>query len=169
MIDNILGNPYLNQFKYLKTTFIQGLILLLLLLLGGEGAQFAALLVYSILIIPALLIHFSYLLHCNKIVIDKQKKIILVNCSSTQKEYQFDDIMEVKVFRSYTLDAKFNIPVSALLDYYFIRIKFNDGKAIELTCFLINDFNKVVQIFNFKTIQWVKNGPMFLFRTHDIF
>ena len=90
---------------------------------------------------------------------------LIVNSKSKTTIYKIEEINELMIYRNTTVDSPVYIPVSNMIDFYFIEILLNDKKNIVVTCLMIDDLEVFLSFFGDQIKRtYITHGVMLLER-----
>ena len=95
-------------------------------------------------ILPTIILHIQYLFKNRKatLIVDKEKRKLTYINRSENLEYSFDEILFIQHFASYGGGTG----VYSFGEYKYFMIKFKNDKQIIITCLMINNIKKRLEL-----------------------
>lgn len=169
MLDKLeLKITFKNIFKFVSFSGGSFLLSLLFLNLIGDNFEaklFSLSLFFLMLIIPVLYLLISYIIINFNMQIRIDKYDLIVNRNTKTTIYKIEEINELMVYRNKTVDSPGYLPVSNMIDFYYLDIIMNDKKSIVVTCLMIDDLEMFLSFFGVQIKRtYITHGVMLLER-----
>lgn len=164
MVDNILLKiRIVNIVKYTKFTissFIFSIFVILFIGDDNDAILFSISILFLLIVLPVIYLLVSY-------IIEDYKKLIIIDKYDIRYQgslFKIQDVKELIIYRNNTVDNSSYIPVSNMIDFYFLNFIMNDDKSIVVTCLIIPDLELLLLLLGDIKKSYVTNGVMLLDR-----